>query len=77
MISSLIVLLVAIGAFALGWYQRELWERVKRLELSPAQKPQEEPEEPRSMIFEPRDETPAERAKREQDDLIRTLNPPQ
>lgn len=80
MLEAALVLLIAGLAYWLGWKHRDNWDWVRSLflkytKLGEGVSELEQPQ-PRSLIIEPRDETPAERAKREQDELIESLNPP-
>lgn len=78
MTNSLFVLLIVIWCFWFGWFLRDMWEWLRRIQSKVASlkatppPPAEAP--PVSMWVEPREETPQERAQREQDELIERLN---
>lgn len=75
--SSLAVVLACLACLWLGWYLRDLRQSVHLVwdDLLNAIKKQHTPlEEPRSSIVEPKVETPGERAKREQEELLERLN---
>ncbi|HEU5187933.1 MAG TPA: hypothetical protein VFT87_05540 [Candidatus Saccharimonadales bacterium] len=78
MLSSL---LLAVCAFALGWFLRDMRDKVKEAyafvrSLRDLKVDNELSVTPRSSIVEPKVETPGERAKREQEELLERLNAP-
>lgn len=76
--SSLAIVLACLACLWLGWYLRDLRQLVQLVwdDLHNAIKRREAPaEEPRSSIVEPKQETPMERAAREQKELQERLNP--
>jgi hypothetical protein len=75
MLAAALVLLIAGLSYWLGWKHRDNWDWLRALWLKKTH-PDVFPDQPKSMIVEPHNETPAERAKREQDELIESLNPP-
>jgi hypothetical protein len=63
------------GAFYwLGWRHRDNWDWIRAKWLETAH-PDVSGDKPKSMILEPKPETPSERAKREQDELLESMNP--
>lgn len=65
-------LILACLGIVIGWYSRELLERLKSIQkLLKLRRKQEEP--PKSSIVE-HDVSPTEMIRREQEDLIRSLN---
>lgn len=78
--SNLAFVLSIIFAFCLGWFWRDISDKVKEFATflqSLKDLPEEQPvARPLSAIIEPRYETPSEKALREQKELTDSLNAP-
>lgn len=73
MIDTIAVIALMLFAYWLGWKHRDHWDWMRAMVLK-AKRPEAIEEQPKSMILEPKPETPTQRAKREQEELLEGLN---
>lgn len=71
--TELAYILTFFGAYALGFYFKELWNKVKALEARVALPVKPKEEEPESTFIDPEDVV--QRARFEQQEIERKLNP--
>lgn len=78
--SSLAFVIACSLSMWLGWYLRDLRQTIQLVwdDLAKRIKAKEPMQDtaPRSMMVEPREESPGEKAQREQKELLDSLNPP-
>jgi hypothetical protein len=75
MLEAVAVIAMCAVAYWLGWKHKDNWDWLYVMLLRKNHSDVLDEELPHSSIVEPKVETPTERAKREQEELLERLNP--